>query len=149
MPATAPTVVSFAVRSTPVTQGSFRVFHKRGAAGCVTNLVSDNDKRLKQWRRLVRTAGANAMKRAQAEPFDRAVQVMIIFWFARPKSHAGEVWVAVNGRNDLEKLVRACHDALTEAGVWKDDGLVARIETEKRWCSGTERPGVDVTVEAL
>jgi Holliday junction resolvase RusA-like endonuclease len=141
------TQVSFAVRSTPVTQGSFRVFHKRGATTCITNLVSDNDAKLKVWRRLVKTAGRNAMK--GRPPFDRAVQVLIIFWFARPKSHAGETWAAVNGRNDLEKLVRSCHDAITEAGVWKDDGLVARIETEKRWCSDGERPGVDVTVEAL
>lgn len=143
------TPVSFAVRSTPATQGSFRVFHKRGAKDCSVQLVSDNDKKLKQWRRLVKTAAANAMRKAQTQPFAGAVQVLIVFWFAPPKSRVGQTWAAVNGRNDLEKLVRACHDAITEAKVWLDDGLVARIETEKRWCSDGQRPGVDVTVEAL
>lgn len=139
--------VSFAVRSTPVTQGSFRVFHKRGATACVTNLVSDNDKRLKQWRRLVETQARNAMK--GREPFVGAVQVELIFWMPTPKVHRGKTWAAVRGRNDLDKMLRACMDAMTTAAVYADDGLVARIETEKRWCSESERPGVDVTVEAL
>lgn len=139
--------VSFAVRSTPITQGSFQVFHRRGPTSCIANLVSDNDKRLKQWRRLVKTQARNAMK--GRDPFAGAVQAQLIFWMPTPKVHRGKTWAAVRGRNDLEKLVRACHDAITDAGVWLDDGLVARIETEKHWCGEGERPGVDVTVEAL
>lgn len=145
--ATAPMVVSFGVRSVPVTQGSFQVFHRRGAKTCLVNLVSDNDKRLKQWRRLVETQARNAMK--GREPFAGAVQVQLIFWMPTPKAHRGKTWAAVRGRSDLDKMLRACLDAMTMASVYGDDGLVARIETEKRWCGESERPGVDVTVEAL
>ena len=145
--ATYATVVSFGVRSTPVTQGSFQVFHRRGAKACVVNLVSDNDKRLKQWRRLVETQARNAMK--GRAPFASAVQVRLIFWMPTPKVHRGKTWAAVRGRNDLDKMLRACMDAMTTAAVYADDGLVARIETEKRWCQANEKPGVDVLVEAL
>ena len=145
--ATYATVVSFGVRSTPVTQGSFQVFHRRGAKACVVNLVSDNDKRLKQWRRLVETQARNAMK--GRAPFASAVQVQLIFWMPTPKVHRGKTWAAVRGRNDLDKMLRACMDAMTTAAVYADDGLVARIETEKRWCQANEKPGVDVLVEAL
>lgn len=141
--------VSFAVRSTPVTQGSFRVFHKRGASTCIANLVSENDAKLKQWRRLVQTQAQNAMRRANAQPFAGAVQVELIFWLPTPKVHKGRTWPAIRGRNDLDKLQRAVFDAMTLAKVYDDDGYVCRIETEKRWCGEGERPGVDVTVEAL
>lgn len=147
MVATAPTAVSFVVRSVPVTQGSFQVFHRRGASGCMTNLVSVNDKRLKQWRRLVETQARNAMR--GAEPFAGAVQVQMIFWLPASKANRGREWAASRGRNDLDKLQRACLDAMTLAKVYDDDGYVCRIESEKRWCSDGERPGVDVLVEAL
>lgn len=147
MVATAPTVISFGVRSEPITQGSFRVFHKRGPVTCVANLVSDNDAKLKQWRRLVQTQARNAMR--GREMFAGAVQVQMIFWLPTPKAHRGKTWATVHGRNDLSKLIRAVEDSCTDAGVWLDDAFVARVEAEKRWCSGSERPGVDVTVEAL
>lgn len=139
--------VSFAVRSTPITQGSFQVFHRRGATSCIANLVSANGAQLKQWRRLVETQARNAMR--GREPFAGAVQVQMIFWLPTPKVHRGETWAVINGRNDLSKLIRAVEDSMTDAGLWRDDALEARIEAEKRWCGEGERPGVDVTVEAL
>ena len=147
MVAAAPAAVSFAVRSTPITQGSFQVFHRRGPTSCIANLVSDNDAKLKEWRRLVETQARNAMK--GRAPFASAVQVQLIFWMPTPKVHRGKTWAAVRGRNDLDKMLRACMDAMTTAAVYADDGLVARIETEKRWCQANEKPGVDVLVEAL
>jgi len=49
-------------------------------------------------------------------------------------------------RPDLDKLERAIGDALTDAGVWVDDGQVVNSHTQK-WYA--ETPGVHITVLEL
>ena len=95
----------------------------------------------------MKTQASNAIRGRQ--PFAGAVQVQMIFWLPTPKVHRGETWAAVRGRDDLSKLIRAVEDAMTDGGFWLDDALESRIEAEKRYCGKVERPGVDVTVEAL
>jgi hypothetical protein len=51
---------------------------------------------------------------------------------------------------DLSKLVRAVEDALTDAGVWRDDALVVRYhELEKRYAAVGEGPGVLISIRPL
>jgi Holliday junction resolvase RusA-like endonuclease len=91
-------------------------------------------------------------------PLTEAVCLTLLFLRDRPKSHYG------SGRNadrlkssapiycttvpDLTKLTRAVEDALTGI-VWKDDSQVVRQDTDKRYCAGTEKAGVNIIIETM
>jgi Holliday junction resolvase RusA-like endonuclease len=77
------------------------------------------------------------------EPMAGAVLLHVTFTFARPRSHyrAGKsahllkpgVPARPAGPPDLSKLVRAVEDALTDAGVWKDDAQVTDTSSRKTY----------------
>jgi crossover junction endodeoxyribonuclease RusA len=89
-------------------------------------------------------------------PMGGAVQVTMLFVFPRPRSHYG------TGRNagtlkpgapvfhtskpDIDKLIRAILDALTQAGAVKDDCIIAAAGAKKIYGA---RPGCRITVESL
>lgn len=144
--------VNFRVNAPPVTQGSMRTFHRwKADGGCLVSLTSDNGPKLKEWRALVATQAKRAMR--DRLPFEGPVRVDVLFLFERPKSHKmldrTIQWPAVRGRNDIEKLVRAIHDAMTDAAVWWDDAQVAVLMAEKRYCDGLDQPGASISVRRL
>ncbi len=161
------TVLSVVVHGTPGAQGSKRGFVARGRVVMVETNV-----RTKSWRSDVKAAAETAITEWEQhrpldagvartwKPLNGPVAVIVTFQFARPASHCG------TGRNadklranaplyptgnhgDVEKLVRATHDALTAAGVWTDDKLVVHLNALKRWCQDGERPGASIRIEAL
>ena len=98
-------------------------------------IMIENSKRVKPWRQDVKEA---ALNHYDGEVIDQAVEIEIIFMFARPKSHFGTgknsrklkpsapVFVTSKGKGDLEKLERSTYDALSESSggsVLKDDSL--------------------------
>jgi len=80
----------------------------------------------------------------------------MLFFLARPKSHYR------TGRNadrlrenaprrpakmpDLSKLVRATEDALTDAGLWRDDAQVVEISAMKYWAD-SRPPGAVIVIQ--
>lgn len=52
-------------------------------------------------------------------------------------------------RPDLDNLLKLLLDAATEAGWWKDDGLVVRIVAEKTIAAEGEEAGTHLVLEAL
>ena len=88
------------------------------------------------------------------------LQVSFGFDLARPKSHfgtgrnAGKLKASasqwVGNAPDLDKLIRAVMDAITDSGVWWfDDGQVAQLSASKKYCSEGEVPGVTVAIMEL
>ena len=126
----------------PVPQGSKRVFHGR--------LVDVNDRQLKDWRALV---GGSVEALGY---FDGPVKVELNFYLPRPKGHYG------SGRNcnklkpsapgrpavkpDIDKLVRACLDAMTGL-VFRDDSQVVTVVARKLYASDSRLPGVHIEIE--
>ena len=137
----------------PITQGS-KTKTKWG-------MYDDNAATLKPWRDSVTTAAVAA--RGDRPRITGPVEVHVWFYFERPAAHYG------TGRNaqvlkpqapaypdstksgDIDKLQRAAFDALTTAGVWKDDCLVARVTAEKLWTGGNgmQLPGMRLHVTEL
>lgn len=116
-------LLSFTVPGVPVQQGSKTVFNGRA--------VDANAKTLRPWRRHVtKTARAAASVAGLHEPIGKHVPVAIAleFSFERPKSVRRDL-PAVHP--DLDKLIRAINDSLTDAGVWNDDGQVTTISARK------------------
>jgi crossover junction endodeoxyribonuclease RusA len=125
----------------PVPQGSKRVFGG--------HLVDVKHKELREWRSLV------ARSIDGQTPLEGAVNVRLDFFLPRPKGHYG------SGRNaavlrpsapsvpqtkpDIDKLVRACLDALTGM-AFRDDSQVAALHARKLYADDRV-PGVHIEVE--
>jgi Holliday junction resolvase RusA-like endonuclease len=93
------------------------------------------------------------------------VRVWVRFTFERPPSHyrtgrnrhlltaAAPAMPTLDKIGDLDKLIRAIFDALTDAEVWADDRLVVDVRARKVYAGEDElaldRAGVDVIVEPL
>lgn len=139
--------VEFVVRGTPVPQGSKTVYAGRA--------VDANAKKLRPWRRAIATAARDAAGDVMLEG---PVQVVAHFYVPRPKGHYGA------GRNagrlrpsaprypavkpDLDKLVRALLDGITDGGAWNDDAQVVHIAARKVYAAG-DASGVTVVLEEM
>jgi len=129
------------VLGVPVPQGSKRVFHGR--------LVDVNRDKLRDWRAMVGGAVADLGR------IEGPVKVWLIFYMPRPRGHYG------SGRNssvlrpsapaypatkpDIDKLVRACLDAMTGM-VFRDDSQVVFLNAHKHYADARQ-PGVYIEIE--
>ena len=141
----------FAVAGIPAPQGSKRlVGHGH---------MIESSSKVKPWREAVKWAALAAISRQGWQTTIRPVEVTITFLLARPKKHYrtgrcadqlrddAPTWV--NRTPDLSKLVRSTEDALTEAGVWRDDAQAVVEHTEKRWAGDDLPPGALITIQVL
>jgi Holliday junction resolvase RusA-like endonuclease len=133
----------------PVTQGS----KTRTRYG----MRDDNGVRLRPWREAVKTAALDALGGPDSTTWQRLdgpVSVSAAFTFDRPKSapKSRQCWPTTRSSGDLDKLVRAVFDALTDAGVWRDDSQVVEVSAAKLHVGdsgGLRIPGVVLTVAGL
>lgn len=145
--------VRFFVPGKPVPQGSKRWLPN--------NRMIEANSDLRPWRATVTAYTIKAMRRLAQEteyevPFACPVAVVLDFTFARPKAHygtgrnAGKVKpnapVYVSTTPDLDKLIRAVNDGITDAGLWRDDSLVVSLSCLKQYA---EQPGVTIEVIPL
>ena len=140
--------VQFFVPGIPQAQGSIAVNRNTGG-------LYENNKKLLPWRSEMIAVAKVAMQDRQ--PFTGPVRVQLTAVFPRPKTHYG------TGRNadlikesappfhcqkpDADKLARAVLDALTIAGVWRDDALATFVSIQKNWGGGTYTPGMSIFVQ--
>lgn len=127
-------MLSFTAFGVPETQGSTRAFVQGGRA-----IQTSANPKLRPWRDTVLWAARDAM--GTASGFERVIgpaRCTITFWMPRPKSapKTRDIMPAVG--KDLDKLVRAVLDSLTNAGVWRDDSQVVSLHAEKRYSVGPE-----------
>lgn len=147
------TALTFTVHGTPVPQGSKRIGRLGGKAGGRPIILDANDKILGPWRAQMRDAARAARHRLGWGPFTGPVAVDITFTLERPASHfrrdgtlTPAARIAPSIRPDIDKLSRACLDAITESGSWEDDGQVVQITARKVY---GRRPGIEVQVAAV
>ena len=130
---------TFEVPGKPVPQGSMRSLG-RG------RMVHTNQAVLLPWRAHVAAASSSVCPLS----WDNTgpMQVRATFWIPRPKTHYradGTVkdWAGFYPvtRPDLDKLIRALLDALTDARIWVDDSQAGHICADKNygppglWCA--------------
>lgn len=132
-------VLSVHVLGVPRPQGSLKVLPNGG--------VKYSD-RTYEWRRLVTATMRHALE--DAAPLTGPIVMHVVFELPRPAGHSG------TGKNagvlrssapcwpttapDLDKLLRAIGDALTDAGAWRDDAQVVEIRARKQYAS-SDGPG--------
>lgn len=126
-------VTSFQVEGVPVPQGSKTVFMVKGRP----ILADVNTAKLKPWRKAVAAAARAASPAVQVE---NPVSLLVTFTFEKPKS-VKRLWPSV--KPDLDKLLRALLDGITESGLWRDDAQVVDVRVSKVYGL---TPGVRVQV---
>lgn len=141
----------------PVPQGSAQAYAVR-KAGKPTGrvVVTADNKQTKTWRQHVMDATWEQLKLLQYTTSTSPVGVSLTFILPRPAGHYGTGSNAARVRPgapaapavspDLDKLCRAVLDALTDAGVWRDDAQVTRLAADKVYAGYDERPGVMIEV---
>ena len=115
-------------------------------------VMVESSKRVQPWRQDVKHAALAALPEGYEAPTG-PVAIRVHFTLPRPRSHYGTGRNAAtikpgapefhSSRPDVDKLLRSTLDALTAAGVMRDDSQVACLEGIK-WYGGT--PGARITV---
>lgn len=145
--------LTFQVHGLPVQQGSKRGFVKedKRTGRQFAVVVDDDPLGLRGWRGLVIETARNARIAAGIEAPLQAVAVELLFTFPRPAGHFGAKGLLPSApiekvtEPDLDKLVRAVYDSLTQSYVILDDRVV--VESRERKTFG--EPGVSVTIREL
>lgn len=136
------------VYGNPAPQGSKRAVGRRRNG---STILVEQSRNVAPWRALVAAQARMRLEETNrlGVPFSGAVRASVDFTMPPPKRlPTGRVRPSVSP--DLDKLARAILDALTAAGVWRDDGQVVSLILEE-WYPGPppalDSPGVRIRVE--
>lgn len=84
-----------------------------------------------------------ALAKRPPVPMDGPIVLSVTFYFQKPKSaKAGAIFKST--KPDLDNLLKAIKDALTQAHWWTDDGRVARVLMEKKFAVPPEATGAAI-----
>jgi crossover junction endodeoxyribonuclease RusA len=145
-------MIRLVVLGTPATQGSKRGFVNKGRV----QLVESSEKTLRPWREAVRSE-AQRWVEGYDDPIARAdllvnlanspIAVHLHFGMARPQSapKRRRTWPTGARSGDIDKLARACLDALTGV-LFADDSQVVELVATKDYSALT---GCVVVIEPL
>ena len=131
--------LSLFVPGTPAPQGSKVAMLSRSTGRPMMMETKACRGNLNAWRAAV---AWNAQQAMNGNPlkYEGAVHLVCTFTFIRPKSHLTTKGALRKGKPfgkttkpDLSKLIRAVEDALTDAGVWRDDSQVVEYAVSKRF----------------
>jgi Holliday junction resolvase RusA-like endonuclease len=128
--------VSLSVTGDPASQGSHAIMQGR--------IVQVNSKKHKAWRNAI-TQTALATLPADWEPIDEPCELIVNFYLPKPASVKRSLPTV---SPDLDKLIRAVGDSLTDSGVVVDDSRIVRISARKLYAIGIE-PGATIEVRTL
>lgn len=146
--------LTFTVFGTPRPQGSLRLFRSPKTQREVAKYANSTI----EWRNRVQ---AELREQYDGRPtIIGEVLVRLDFEMPRPKHHFGTGRNAgvlkpsaphwpTNSGGDLDKLVRAINDSLTDAGVWVDDAQVVEIHAIKRFADPPSEPGVTIRLTVI
>lgn len=136
--------ISIHVNGIPAPQGSKRHIGR--------GIMVESSKAVKPWRDAVRTETQHRL----GDPIlDGPVIVAIVFRLPRPKGHTGKRGLLPSAprvpavKPDLDKLVRAVLDGITDGGAIRDDAQVAVLAAQKTYADGPNVPGAVITITPM
>ncbi|TFG56475.1 MAG: RusA family crossover junction endodeoxyribonuclease, partial [Methanomassiliicoccus sp.] len=141
-------LIEFFVAGEPVPQGSTKAFYIKKLERVVTTHTNANTDK---WRQRIATEAqrANELRPTNFFSDDRrqGYEVTLDFVFTRPKSQPKK-WKMNTKRPDLDKLVRAALDAITNILI-PDDSQVVRITAGKCYGDADHVPGLQLSVRRM
>ena len=114
--------------------------------------LAQSSKKVKSWRENVHAAALAA--RGSWPPLDAALRVWMVFTLPKPASAPRRRQTWPMKMPDLSKLARSTEDALTTAGIWRDDARVVEYQLlAKRYPNegkgALEAPGCWIEIEVI
>ncbi|WP_082966241.1 MULTISPECIES: RusA family crossover junction endodeoxyribonuclease [unclassified Mycobacterium] len=133
--------ITFSVPGKPAPQGSKRhVGH---------GVMIESSKEVGPWRERVALAAHNEMVRQNRSILTGVpVRIKIAFVMPRPASAPKRSTPPAIKRPDIDKLTRACLDALSRV-IYSDDSQVVDLRVTKRLAELGETPGAEITVAEI
>lgn len=137
----------------PAPQGSKHarpIYRGRGEDRVFTGKVAQVESSkvgVREWRADVRAAAEAAW--AGRAPIDGPVVARMEFVLPRPRSTPKRRTPPAVKRPDCSKLARSTEDALTSAGVYRDDALIVDLHVSKRLAELDEPPGARIRIGVL
>jgi Holliday junction resolvase RusA-like endonuclease len=128
--------VSLSVTGDPASQGSHAIMHGR--------IVQVNSAKHKAWRKAI-VQEAIATLPDDWQPIDEPCELIVNFYLPKPKTVDRQL---PSVSPDLDKLIRAVGDSLTDSGVVIDDSRIVRISARKLYAEGIA-PGATIQVKTL
>jgi Holliday junction resolvase RusA-like endonuclease len=128
--------VSLSVTGDPASQGSHAIMHGR--------IVQVNSSKHKAWRKAI-VQEAIATLPNDWQPIDEPCELIVNFYLPKPKTVDRQL---PSVSPDLDKLIRAVGDSLTDSGVVIDDSRIVRISARKLYAKGIQ-PGATIQVKTL
>jgi Holliday junction resolvase RusA-like endonuclease len=128
--------VSLSVTGDPASQGSHAIMHGR--------IVQVNSSKHKAWRKAI-VQEAIATLPNDWQPIDEPCELIVNFYLPKPKTVDRQL---PSVSPDLDKLIRAVGDSLTDSGVVIDDSRIVRISARKLYAEGIA-PGATIQVKTL
>jgi Holliday junction resolvase RusA-like endonuclease len=128
--------VSLSVTGNPASQGSHAIMYGR--------IVQVNSSKHKAWRKAI-VQEAIATLPDDWQPIDEPCELIVNFYLPKPKTVDRQL---PSVSPDLDKLIRAVGDSLTDSGVVTDDSRIVRISARKLYAEGIE-PGATISVKTL
>jgi Holliday junction resolvase RusA-like endonuclease len=128
--------VSLSVTGDPASQGSHAIMHGR--------IVQVNSSKHKAWRKAI-VQEAIATLPDDWQPIDEPCELIVNFYLPKPKTVDRQM---PSVAPDLDKLIRAVGDSLTDSGVVIDDSRIVRISARKLYAEGIQ-PGATIQVKTL
>lgn len=84
------------------------------------------------------------------EPLTGAVELNVKWNYSyrksEPKKNKEKDFIYCDKRPDCDNLLKLLQDVLTDMHFWNDDGQVAKLSFEKKWC---KTPSVEIRIEKL
>jgi Holliday junction resolvase RusA-like endonuclease len=143
--------IAFAVAGSPAPQGSKSavINHTTGRAQLLEGRTTGQRQKFKAWRNTVATAAMIALRHhGRITPLLGPVAVDILFVHTRPQSTPkGQRWRTKSP--DIDKMARACLDALKVGGCIGDDNQVAELTCRKVLALPGETEGAVITITPL
>ncbi len=135
----------------PQPQGSSRAFKTGGKI-----VVTSANPKLKGWRKAITDAVREEADFQGLAAWEGRAKLHLTFILPRPASHKTSKGALTKSAPrahlstpDLDKLVRAVGDGITDAGVWRDDSQVIEIRAEKHYENLFADPGASIIIHLL
>jgi Holliday junction resolvase RusA-like endonuclease len=128
--------VSLSVTGDPASQGSHAIMNGR--------IVQVNSSKHKAWRKAI-VQEAIATLPDDWQPIDEPCELIVNFYLPKPKTVDRQL---PSVSPDLDKLIRAVGDSLSDSGVVIDDSRIVRISARKLYAEGIA-PGATIQVKTL
>jgi len=129
--------MTLVIHGKPAPQPRVRAYRRGEHAGVYTPSMAD------AWKGQVMLAAGLYRGQFTTGPLRLEVE----FYLPRPQARKNDDYVAV--KPDLDNLLKSTMDALTNAGVWRDDSQVAAVVMSKRYESANQAIGAVIRLEAL